>query len=182
MKIRRTPMEKRGTYTFHFDDGTIFTVRPGKDGVTEADIRTLHSLDDAEVYNNLKNSRPELTKEEKERKRAWEAEHPGEKYPRNWNLSLDYMAGEDGDEDKLDKSRIASEASTYMDAEDEDEAEMLDRLLWFLTDIQRKVYRLVKIDGLTQTEAAEVLGTSIPNINKHLKKALERIEEHKKNM
>ena len=65
------------------------------------------------------------------------------------------------------------------DFEDETEDEMIRRILWFLTDIQRDVYRLVRLEGYTQTEAADLLGTSIPNINKHLKKALERIEEQK---
>lgn len=92
------------------------------------------------------------------------------------------MAGDDGDEDKLDKSRILSETCTYMETEDETEKEMLDRILWFLTDIQREVYRLVKIVGHTQTEAADILGTSIPNINKHLKEAMGRIEEQKEKM
>ena len=55
-------------------------------------------------------------------------------------------------------------------------------ILWFLTDIQREVYRLVKIVGHTQTEAANILGTSIPNINKHLKKAMDRIEAEKEKM
>lgn len=59
---------------------------------------------------------------------------------------------------------------------------MIRRILWFLTDIQREVYRLVRLEGYTQTEAADLLGTSIPNINKHLKKAQERIEEQKEKM
>lgn len=182
IKTKKTRWDKRGTYTFQFNDGTSITLRPGEDGVTEADIKILHSLDDAEVYNNIKNSRPPMTAEEKARKKAWEAEHPGERYPANWNLSFDYMAGDDGDGDKLDKSRILSETCTYMETEDETEKEMLDRILWFLTDIQREVYRLVKIVGHTQTEAADILGTSIPNINKHLKKAVERIEQQKEKM
>lgn len=182
MKTRKTPMNRRGTYTYTFDDGTSLTLRPGEDGVTEADIRKLHSLDDAEVYNNIKNGRPPMTDPERAEKKKWEAEHPGERYPANWNLSFDYMAGDDGDEDGLDKSRILSETCTYMETEDETEKEMLDRILWFLTDIQREVYRLVKLAGHTQTEAAEILGTSIPNISKHLKKAMERIEEQKEKM
>ena len=109
MKTKKTRWDKRGTYTFQFNDGTSITLRPGEDGVTEADIKILHSLDDAEVYNNIKNSRPPMTAEEKARKKAWEAEHPGERYPANWNLSFDYMAGDDGDGDKLDKSRILSD-------------------------------------------------------------------------
>lgn len=34
-------------------------IKPGENGVTEMDIKMLHSLDDSEVYFNLKNVRPE---------------------------------------------------------------------------------------------------------------------------
>lgn len=182
MKFRKTRNDNRSTYTFRFGDGTSVTLCPGENGVTEADIRVLHSLDDAEVYSNIKNSRPALTEAEKAAKKEWESAHPGEQYPANWNLSFDYMAGDDSKDGSLDKSRIASETCTYMDTDLETEEEMIRRILWFLTDIQREVYRLVKLEGYTQTEAAALLGTSIPNINKHLKKALERIEEQKEKM
>lgn len=115
---------------FRFGDGTSVTLRPGEGGVTEADIRVLHSLDDAEVYSNIKNSRPALTEAEKAAKKEWEAAHPGEQYPANWNLSFNYMAGDDGNDDSLDKSRIASETCTYMDTDLETEEEMIRRMLW----------------------------------------------------
>lgn len=181
MRFKNTRSDNRGTYTFRFDDGTSVTLRPSENGVTEADIKVLHSLDDAEVYSNIKNSRPPMTTAEKARKKEWEAAHPGERYPMNRNLSFDYIAGEDGD-DSNDKSRVLAETATMPDYEDETENEMIRRILWFLTDIQREVYRLVLLEGYTQTEAAELLGTSIPNINKHLKKALERIEQQKEKM
>ena len=46
MKRKKTKWDKRGTYTFQFNDGTSITLRPGEDVVTEADIKNLHSYDD----------------------------------------------------------------------------------------------------------------------------------------
>lgn len=69
MRFKKTRSDNRGTYTFRFSDGTSVTLRPGEDGVTEADIRVLHSLDDAEVYSNIKNSRPPMTGARKRQKR-----------------------------------------------------------------------------------------------------------------
>ena len=46
--------------TFIDIDGEYENVElvPGKDGVTATDIKMLHSMDDAEVYNNIKNCKP----------------------------------------------------------------------------------------------------------------------------
>ena len=55
MKIFKTNAAKRESYTYTFTnvDGKeqSVTLRPGEDGVTEADIKMLHSLDDSEVCN-----------------------------------------------------------------------------------------------------------------------------------
>ena len=89
LRVRKTPAAKRTTYTYPIYDGSTITLIPGKDGITEEFIVLLHHLDDAEVRNNLKNGRPELTAEEKQAVKEWENAHPGEKAPRNWNLSID---------------------------------------------------------------------------------------------
>jgi len=42
----RTPKDKRTTYIYESRTGEKFTLRPGEDGVTEADIKNLHKDDD----------------------------------------------------------------------------------------------------------------------------------------
>lgn len=85
MKIFKTNTTKRGTYTYTFTnvDGNEekVTLRPGENGITEADIKMLHSLDDSEVYYNLKNLRPERTAEEKATIKAWTEEYIKKKQP-----------------------------------------------------------------------------------------------------
>ena len=84
MKIRKTRQDKRETYRFEFytenkSGGCIkecIELRPGEDGVTEYWIKTLHSMDDHEVYLNCKNGHPPMTEAEKAAKREWEEAHP----------------------------------------------------------------------------------------------------------
>lgn len=167
---------------YEANTGEKFEMKPGENGITEADIKLLHSMDDAEVYNNIKNSRPPMTAKEKAEKKRWEADHPGETYPANWNLSLDYMAGEDGDADKLDKSEVTAAASVEMVYEDESEEEMVERILDFLSPVQRYVYYLRHIKGYKGKEVAKLLKTSEANVSQRYKEALEKIEEKKENM
>ena len=65
MKTRKTPMDKRMTYSYMDAEGKVVTLYPGKDGVTEADIKRLHAFDDAEVYQNLKAAHRYVNPEEK---------------------------------------------------------------------------------------------------------------------
>ena len=176
MRFRKTRSDSRSTYIYRFDDGTSVTLCPGENGVTEADIKMLHSLDDAEVYNNIKNSRPPMTSEEKVKKQRWQEGHSGERYSAGWNLSLDCAVS-----DCKDKGRILYEVSAETEYEEETAEEMMKRVLWFLTDTQREVCRLVMLEGYTQTEVAKLTGTSIPNVNKHLKRATKKINEQVKN-
>ena len=76
MKLHKTHSKKRDTYTFDFFDADgkpqPVTVIPGKDGVSEIDIKMLHSLDDSEVYYNIKNRRPKLEDWQLRQIAAWE--------------------------------------------------------------------------------------------------------------
>ena len=57
MRIRKTKKEDRMVYKYKTSRG-IIVIKPGEDDVTEIDIKLLHSIDDSEVYYNLKNLRP----------------------------------------------------------------------------------------------------------------------------
>jgi len=177
MKIRKTRSDKRETYVYHFDDGTSMELKPGVDGVTEADIKRLHALDDAEVYNNIKNMKPPMTEMEKQMKKEWEEAHPGEEYPKKWNLSIDGYFDDMGIE--LDKTQFAESFATYDEDPMDSVIDDVKAQLSFLTKKQLEVLWLIKVEGYSETEAAEKLGTSIANVCKHLKKAEERISEKK---
>lgn len=202
MKIRKTRQEQRECYSYPINvqvgsdkwETKFITIRPGEDGVTEADIKTLHSLDDSEVYYNNKNMHPKKTDEEKakikefqinfiadfKRQHGYEP-NPSyvkdaikEAFPSNWNLSLDWELENEGGEDK---SKLALETSVEMDQQNP----VVDRLyevMESMTDKQREVIRMVKLEERTLTEVAAILGTSIPNVKKHLDKAIEHIRNN----
>lgn len=154
-------------------------------------------MDDSEVYYNNKNLRPERTKQEKEEIEKWKNEYSNsfkeeyayepskehlesvieEKFPRNYNLSLDYAMTET---DSSDKTRLAGQLSTDFSVSDEFLENEVKRSLAFLTDLQLEIIWLNKVEEFSQTEIAKMLDMSIPNVNKHIKKAEKRIEDNKK--
>lgn len=76
MLFRKTPTNERGKYVYRFNDGTVSVIAEGREA--EVWIKSLHSFDDAEVYNNIKNSRPQLEDWQKKAVEEWKAQHPGE--------------------------------------------------------------------------------------------------------
>ena len=208
MKTRKTNSNDRATYKYtscvRNEDGSYseetIEIKPGENGVTEADIKMLHSMDDSEVYYNNKNLRPARTAEEKAEIKAWKEEYirrfnlkhgyepnkddaeyaANEHFPRNYNLSLDFDAdGELG----VDKSYIAEALSTTDDygfiTNDYgfEWSEEMEHALSTLTDKQRQVIRLMFIEGYTQSEIASMLGISSAGVKKHLDKALEKLRK-----
>jgi hypothetical protein len=132
-QLKKTDQRKRYSYTYKFPmreqhDGRNvdfieeYEIIPGQDGVSEEDIKTLYSLEDSEVYFNLKARRPMLSAKEKEKIESWKKnfitafhtkhgyapsseyveEAAKETFPRNWIDSLDRIlsSSEDGCSDK----------------------------------------------------------------------------------
>lgn len=208
MRTRKTNSNDRATYKYtscvRNEDGSYseetIEIKPGENGVTQADIKMLHSMDDSEVYYNNKNLRPTRTAEEKAEIKAWKEEYirrfnlkhgyepnkddveyaAEEHFPRNYNLSLDFDA--DG-ELEVDKSHFAEALSTTDDygfiTNDYgfEMSEEMENAFSTLTDKQRQVIRLMFIEGYTQSEIASMLGISSAGVKKHLDKALEKLRK-----
>ena len=193
MKIRKTRSDERTTYVYRFADETKLELKPGEDGITEVDIKKLHALDDSEVYYN-KNLRPGRSKEEKAGIDAWKQEfisdfkkshgyEPNEdmlkgeveeRFPRNYNLSLDF--DNDGDIDP-DKRLIAT--IKFKDMNEEFEwSEHMEDILSLLTDKQRLVIKLMYVDGYEQSEISYLMNISSAAVKKHLDKAKETIKNN----
>lgn len=55
----KTSKKKRTTYIYYSEDGNHTVLRPGENGVTEADIALLHKMDDDEFDNDRRESSTE---------------------------------------------------------------------------------------------------------------------------
>ena len=199
MKIRKTRQDQRRNYIYRFADGHKDVITAGENGVTEVYIKMRHAMDDSEVYNNLKNMKPNRTNEEKEKSKRWkekyiknfEKEHgykpnkedvdymANEVFPKNYNLSLDY--DQEGELDS-DKKTISYEISTCDDYSEiiSPWSEQMEELLNKLTAKQRQVVQLMYVEGYSQSEIATELGISSAAVKKRLDKAKAFIKKNYK--
>lgn len=202
MKIRKTNKKDRGVYKYTTTERTekgayvekTIKLKPGENGVTELDIKILHSMDDSEVYYNLKNARPERTKEEKAEIEVWKQKFVGDfkerhgyepnkfiiedavndAFPRDYNLSLDFDADGDIDPDKRLIASISDKESDEMF----EWSERMEKVLSLLTDKQRLVINLMFVEGYKQSEIADLMNISSAAVKKHLDKAKEIIKNN----
>ena len=203
MRIHKTNQKDCGVYNYTTTVRTekgeyvekTMTLKLGENGVTELDIKMLHSMDDSEVYYNLKNARPERTKEEKAEIEKWKQKFVSDftkrhgyepnkyiiedavkdAFPRDYNLSLDFVDA-DGDID-LDKRLIASISDKESD-EMFEWSERMEEVLSLLIDKQRLVINLMFVEGYTQSEIADLINISSAAVKKHLDKAKEIIKNN----
>ena len=202
MRIHKTNQKDRGVYKYTTTQRTekgeyvekIIVIKPRENGVTELDIKMLHSMDDSEVYYNLKNARPERTKEEKAQIEKWKQKFVGDfkerhgyepnkyiiedavkdAFPRDYNLSLDYDAYGDIDPDK----RMIASISYKVSDEMFEWSEHMEEVLSLLTDKQRLVINLMFVEGYKQSEIADLMSISSAAVKKHLDKAKEIIKNN----
>lgn len=141
-QLMKTDRKDRGTYTYRYhrteknsdkvqDITEEVTFIPGENGITKDDIKLLHSLDDHDVYENLKSRKPEREDWEQKiinnykadfirkfRKRhgydpdpAYVEDVVNEAFPKNWTASIEGLTEGPTDDDSLgDKSSVLDSA------------------------------------------------------------------------
>ena len=170
MKFRKTPLKQRSTYTYYDAEGNaVVVLMPGADGVTELDIKMLHQADDREVYNNLKNSKPKLSDDEKHEIKKWEESTGQDWTEKNYNLSFDAVAE---DNECREQSKLWHQVLNYQQESIgvDSNIEFLHEAVKQLTTDQQWLYHQVYILERPQVEIAEELGVTKAAITNRLNK------------
>lgn len=175
MLIRKTPTAKRENYVYRFEDGSRVVIEGGE--AMEKWIKMLHSLDDAEVYNNIKNGRPPVENWEKESIERWKKEHPDEDLEKNWSLSMDSLL----DIDNVDDSHHALQLAEKATEEADSFSELVMEKVVELNEFQQELFSLYFLEGYSQDEIAEmknvsqcVISRNISRIRKYLKETFQK--------
>lgn len=134
-------------YVYEFADGTRAIITDSEE-MTQW-IRTLHLMDDAEVYNNIKNNKVSDDKSD-------------DGSETNWTLSIDGLMTDNPD-DSVCALQIADAS------EDEDPiAELVLEKVAELSEENQELYRLYFTEGRTQREIAELKGIAHQTICKKI--------------
>lgn len=194
MKLHKTRWNQRETYKYYDADGKlVIELKPGENDVTEADIRTLHLLDDKEVRSNLKYRHGDL-KEQKALAEKWKwnyIEWFEKKYhrtptedeiaiamedavPDNWIASIEEMSG-DGDEDGLgDKAGFLYTIDEH-DKKPPADVERLNEVIAAMPESWQKIYQLKYIEKYSNCDIAKMRGVTESAIRKTLGKITDAI-------
>ena len=201
MKLQKTPISQRMTYTYFHPNGDKVIVGEGKmttiyasgdvfvqidDLITEITIKQLHQMDDAEVRANLKYINCEDNQERQARianKKKWAAEHPDEPNPYEKPkriINLDAFGNDEKPQE--DKSKFLYEASLLAHDEDadyyEDKFELIRNYVETLPKSMQEIFDLIYIQELTQADACVKLGLSKSTVSERVKTLENKIKKH----
>ncbi len=156
----KTSQKNRTNYIYYTSEGSKIVITPGKNGVTEADIELLHSLDDTEV--------------DKQRRIDYRTSY------------LDaYHDGENGEAD--DRNSYLADDSTNPEnvlINNEDEKAHQERLLKLtaamdsLLPQQMELFKKVYMDKRSNTDIAAEEGVTEAAIRNRLKKMQEKLRKY----
>lgn len=206
-QLRKTDQKKRHTYTYKFPmreqhDGRNvdfieeFEIIPGQDGVSEEDIKALYSIEDSEVYYNLKARRPNRDAEEKEMIETWKTdfitvflnEHgyappseyvddaAKEAFPKNWTDSLDRILSADEEEGCSDKSSALFDLWNLS----ETQGTAFDRILEIVSTLskeEQEIFQYVILEHHSAANYARMKGRNERVIQRKVKRIYERLRQ-----
>ncbi|MCR1953297.1 sigma-70 family RNA polymerase sigma factor [Clostridioides mangenotii] len=157
----KTSQKKRTNYIYYTAEGTKIVITPGEDGVTEADIELLHTMDDEEVDEQRRYDYRVTT--------HLDAYHDGEEEAANDRNK--YLADDTGNPEHL-----------IVEAENEAEhKDMLDKLrkaMECLLPQQKDLFKKVYLERLSNTDIAAEEGVTEAAIRNRLKKLYERLRKN----
>lgn len=171
MLFRKTPTNERGNYVYRFDDGTVFVIAEGSGA--EAWIKSLHSFDDAEVYNSIKNSRPQIEAWQKKALEEWKAQYPGEEPEKNWNLSMDGLMMTENPDTSVYAKQLAEKTAEESDPM----KELLYEMVSMLPEEDQDLYSLYYTEGYLQEEIADMKSVSQNTVSKKLRRIKKQLTE-----
>lgn len=202
-QLLKTPTNQRGTYKYRFHETETVSgktrditeeieIIPGKDGVTEEDIKVLYAAEDSEVYYNIKARRPPLEDWQKDLIEKFKQEYiaksvakyvyapsatdlqkaVNEQFPKNWTASLDELTSADDDDESIgDKSSILANAWYAMqDDEESPVIEELNRLVSTWSESWQEIYRRVLLNKETIVSIARTRGVTEGAVRKTVNK------------
>lgn len=185
MKTMKTAVINRKIYVYDSATGKKDVLYPGfvdplsGHVFTEEDIRMLHSSDDAEVYNNLKNTKPKVQPWEEADIEAWKEDHPGEDLPSRVNLSLDDLLDSDegeADEDKCGTLGRVSMLAYEMETSGNALVERMREVVMEMGESYWRLYVLHTINGYTFEEVAKEMGMGCTTVKDRFTKIKEMIK------
>ena len=185
MKNRKTAWSNRKVYEYVDAMGTKNTLYPGMVDpntgrvITVEDIRMLHAMDDAEVYNNRKNSKPAVPSWEKPIIEAWKADHPYEEIPSRFNLSFDNLLDSDegeGDEEKCGTLERVSMRAYEAEMVEKNKIERMREIVMEMGESYWRLYDLHVIQGHTFEELAREMGMGCTTVKDRFSKIKKEVE------
>ena len=146
----RTPKGKRATY-FYTSNGAKFTLQPGAEGITEADIASQHRADDEDFNNDKKHSRTD-------RKTV-----TGFVSLEQYNSEVREISNGENDPEQ---AAITADAM-----------QRVREAIAQLPEKQAKAVTAVWLDDIPASQYAEMTGTSKANVSKTIKAAFANLRK-----
>jgi RNA polymerase sigma factor (sigma-70 family) len=156
----KTSQKNRTNYIYYTTEGTKIVITPGEDGVTEANIELLHSMDDIQV---------------------------DEQRRYDYRVTTHLDAYYDGDSEAAnDRNKYLSDDSEnpehlYVEAEDkaehQDLVDKLTKAMECLLPQQKELFKKVYIEKRSNTDIATEEGVTEAAIRNRLKKMHEKLRK-----